>query len=86
MLGLAGTLIDESRIDLPEELATHGCRRVRLHGLRHCSACRRICRMKIPDPIGVPDAILVRPTIMVIFDAVKDEIIAVTPVSSFTPT
>ncbi len=24
-----------------------------------------------PDPIGVPDAVLVRPTIMVIFDAVK---------------
>jgi anthranilate synthase component I len=28
-----------------------------------------------PDPIGVPDALLMRPTIMVIFDAVKDEII-----------
>ena len=29
---------------------------------------------------GVPDAILIRPTIMVIFDAVKDEITVVTPV------
>ena len=33
-----------------------------------------------PDPIGVPDAILMRPTIMVVFDTVKDEIWVVTPV------
>jgi anthranilate synthase component 1 len=33
-----------------------------------------------PDPLGVPDAILVRPTIMVIFDAVRDEISFVAPV------
>jgi anthranilate synthase component 1 len=33
-----------------------------------------------PDPIGVPDAVLVRPTIIVVFDAVKDSITIVTPV------
>ena len=33
-----------------------------------------------PDKLGVPDAILVRPTVMVIFDAVKDEMTLVTPV------
>ena len=33
-----------------------------------------------PDPIGVPDAIFIRPTIMVVFDAVKDELNIVTPV------
>jgi anthranilate synthase component 1 len=33
-----------------------------------------------PDPIGVPDAILVRPTVMVVFDAVRDEIAVVTPI------
>ncbi|MHB8884299.1 MAG: anthranilate synthase component I [Methylovirgula sp.] len=33
-----------------------------------------------PDVIGVPDAIMVRPTIMVVFDTVKDEISIVTPV------
>src|SRR5262249_28143589 len=33
-----------------------------------------------PDPIGIPDAILVRPTIIVVFDAVKDSITVVTPV------
>ena len=33
-----------------------------------------------PDALGVPDAILMRPTVMVIFDSVKDEITIVTPV------
>ncbi len=33
-----------------------------------------------PDVIGVPDATLVRPTVMVVFDAVKDEIVVLTPV------
>lgn len=33
-----------------------------------------------PDRLGVPDAVLMRPTVMVVFDAVKDEITIVTPV------
>src|SRR5207237_8534564 len=33
-----------------------------------------------PDPIGIPDAILLRPTIVVVFDAVQDTITVVTPV------
>jgi anthranilate synthase component 1 len=33
-----------------------------------------------PDPIGVPDAIMIRPTIMAVFDSVKDELSIVTPV------
>lgn len=33
-----------------------------------------------PDPVGVPDALLIRPTLMVVFDAVKDELTVVTPV------
>ena len=33
-----------------------------------------------PDPLGFPDAILIRPTIVVVFDAVRDEITVVTPV------
>jgi anthranilate synthase component 1 len=35
-----------------------------------------------PDALAVPDAILMRPTVMVIFDVVKDEITIVTPVRS----
>lgn len=33
-----------------------------------------------PDPIGVPDALMIRPTLVLVFDAVKDEIVVVTPV------
>jgi anthranilate synthase component 1 len=33
-----------------------------------------------PDPIGTPDALLVRPTLMAVFDTVRDEIWLVTPV------
>ncbi|WP_150287156.1 anthranilate synthase component I [Rhabdaerophilum calidifontis] len=33
-----------------------------------------------PDPIGVPDALLIRPTLVLVFDAVKDEIAIITPV------
>jgi anthranilate synthase component 1 len=33
-----------------------------------------------PDPIGVPDALMIRPTVIAVFDAVKDEIVIVTPV------
>ena len=33
-----------------------------------------------PDPIGVPDSIFLRPTLMVVFDTVRDEVSVVTPV------
>ncbi len=33
-----------------------------------------------PDPIGIPDAILIRPTLVIVFDAVQDTITVVTPV------
>jgi anthranilate synthase component I len=33
-----------------------------------------------PDPIGIPDAILVRPTLVIVFDTVQDTITVVTPV------
>ncbi|MET0606849.1 MAG: anthranilate synthase component I [Beijerinckiaceae bacterium] len=32
-----------------------------------------------PDPIGTPDAILMRPTVMLVFDNVKDELSIITP-------
>ena len=39
---------------------------------------------RLPEPntdvLKVPDAILIRPTVMVVFDAVKDEISLITPV------
>jgi anthranilate synthase component I len=42
---------------------------------------RQMERLAAPNPdlIGVPDAILLRPTVMVVFDSVRDEIFVVTP-------
>ena len=37
-----------------------------------------------PDVLGVPDAVLMRPTVVVVFDGVKDEITIITP-SRFVP-
>ncbi len=37
-----------------------------------------------PDALGVPDAILMRPTLILIFDAVRDEMVLVTPVRPAT--
>jgi len=34
----------------------------------------------LPDPIGIPDATMIRPTIVLVFDAVKDAVTVVTPV------
>jgi anthranilate synthase component 1 len=39
-----------------------------------------------PDPIGIPDAILIRPTLVVAFDAVEDTITIVTPVRAHSGT
>ena len=33
-----------------------------------------------PDVLGLPDGMLIRPTVMAIFDSVKDEVTVVTPV------
>ncbi|HET9903105.1 MAG TPA: anthranilate synthase component I [Xanthobacteraceae bacterium] len=35
---------------------------------------------RLPDPIGIPDAVLIRPTVVAVFDAVKDTLTLVTPV------
>ena len=41
----------------------------------------RVCSWNVnPDPLGTPDALLIRPTIVVVFDSVKDQITIVTPV------
>jgi anthranilate synthase component 1 len=33
-----------------------------------------------PDPMGLPEAVLIRPTLIVVFDSVKDQITVITPV------
>jgi anthranilate synthase component I len=73
------TLISESRIALPDTLPPMAAG---VFGYLGYDIVRQMEDLPSsnPDPIGIPDAILVRPTIIVVFDAVKDSITVVTPV------
>jgi len=72
-------LLEESRIALPEGLPPMAAG---IFGYLAYDMVRHMERLPGPgpDPIGLPDALLIRPTIVVIFDAVRDEITVVTPV------
>ena len=72
-------LLAESAVDMPETLPPMAAGVFGYLGYDMVRQMERLAPSK-PDPIGVPDAIMIRPTIMVIFDAVKDEITIVTPV------
>jgi anthranilate synthase component I len=71
--------IAESRIEIPEGLPPMAAG---IFGYLGYDTVRLIEEIgpPNPDPIGLPDAILVRPTIVVIFDAVKNTITVVSPV------
>jgi anthranilate synthase component 1 len=71
--------ISESQIELPESLPPMAAG---VFGYLSYDMVRLMERLPEPnpDPIGIPDAILVRPTVVVIFDSVKDTLILVTPV------
>ncbi len=72
-------LIAELRIELPEDLPPMAAGII---GYMSYDTIRLVERLPVqkPDPLGVPDAIMIRPTIIVIFDAVKDEMTVVTTV------
>lgn len=72
-------LITESRIELPNSLPPMAAG---VFGYLSYDVVRRMEDLSPPnpDPIDIPDAVLVRPTIIVVFDAVKDSITIVTPV------
>ncbi|MFC2248605.1 anthranilate synthase component I [Labrys portucalensis] len=72
-------LIAESRIELPEGAPPMAAGLFGYLGYDMVRLVEELPAAK-PDPIGVPDAILMRPTLMVVFDAVRDAITAVTPV------
>jgi anthranilate synthase component 1 len=72
-------LIAESRIVLPEALPPMAAG---IFGYLGYDMVRQMEELPPPnpDPIGIPDAIMVRPTLVVVFDAVKDSITVITPV------
>jgi anthranilate synthase component 1 len=73
------TLIAESRIELPDSLPPMAAGVFGYLGYDMVRLMEELAPPN-PDPIGIPDAVLVRPTIIVVFDAVKDSITVVTPV------
>jgi anthranilate synthase component I len=72
-------LLVESRIDLPPGLPPMSAGVFGYLGYDMVRQMERLPPAK-PDPIGVPEAILIRPTVMVVFDSVRDEMVAVTPI------
>jgi anthranilate synthase component 1 len=73
------SLIEASRIELPDAVPPMAAG---IFGYLGYDMVRLMEHLPdVPDdPLGLPDAILVRPTIVAIFDSVTDEIIVVTPV------
>ncbi|GGG24357.1 anthranilate synthase component I [Chelatococcus composti] len=72
-------LIAESRIPLPRGLPPMAAGIFGYLGYDMVRLMERLPNQP-PDALGLPDAVLVRPTVMVIFDAVRDELSLVTPV------
>ncbi len=72
-------LINETQVELPRSLPPMA---VGLFGYLGYDMVRLIEKLGTtpPDTLGLPDAIMLRPTILAIFDGVRDEIIVVTPV------
>jgi len=73
------SLIAESRIELPDSLPPMAAG---VFGYLGYDMVRLMEELPPPnpDPIGIPDAVMLRPTVVVVFDAVKDSITVVTPV------
>ena len=72
-------LINSSRIDLPENLPPMAAGLVGYLGYDTVSLMEDI-PSSCPDPLSTPDGLFVRPTIMAIFDLVKDTVTVVTPI------
>ncbi|MBN8920677.1 MAG: anthranilate synthase component I, partial [Rhizobiales bacterium] len=72
-------LLAESRIAVPEDLPPMSAG---VFGYLSYDMVRQMEYLptSLPDPIGIPDAILIRPTVVAVFDAVKDTLTLVTPV------
>ena len=72
-------LLAQSRVELPGDLPPIAAGVIGYMGYDTVRLIERLPNER-PDALSVPDSVFVRPTIMVVFDAVKDEMIVVTPV------
>ncbi|WP_371060212.1 anthranilate synthase component I [Rhodosalinus sp. 5P4] len=71
-------LIAESRIDMPDDLPRAAAG---LFGYLGYDMIRLVERLPMvnPDPLGVPDAVLLRPSVVAVLDGVKGEVTVVAP-------
>lgn len=72
-------LLDQSRINLPAELPPMAAGVFGYMGYDTVRLVEHLPNAKV-DELGVPDSILIRPTLVVVFDSVTDEMLIVTPV------
>jgi anthranilate synthase component I len=71
-------LLADSALDFPPDLPPPAAG---IFGYLAYETVRHVERLPeaAPDPIGVPEAILVRPRLVIVFDGVKQELLLVTP-------
>ncbi|MEO8558883.1 MAG: anthranilate synthase component I [Rhodospirillales bacterium] len=72
-------LIKQSQIDVPAELPPMAAG---IYGYMGYDMVREMERIPDtnPDPLGLPDSIFMRPTVMVVFDRLEDAALIITPV------
>jgi anthranilate synthase component 1 len=73
------TLLAESKLNVPESLPPMAAGVFGYLGYDMVRLMEKLPAAN-PDAIGIPDAILIRPTLVIVFDAVKDSITVITPV------
>jgi anthranilate synthase component 1 len=71
--------LNESKLEIPPELPPMAAGVFGYLGYETVRLMERLPEPK-PNKLGMPDAILLRPTILVVFDAVRDSITVITPV------
>ena len=72
------SLIEESRIDLPEDLPAASAGLFGYLGYDMIRLVEHLPNVN-PDPLGVPDALMLRPSVIAVLDGVKGEVIVVSP-------
>jgi anthranilate synthase component I len=77
-------LIAESRLDLPKDVPTAVATLVGYMGYESIGLVERLPAPK-SDAIGAPDMLFIRPTLLLVFDRLKDELTMLAPVFDVTP-
>jgi anthranilate synthase component 1 len=72
------TLLAESRIDLPEDLPQAAAGLFGYLGYDMVRLVEHLPNVN-PDPLGLPDAIMMRPSVVAVLDGVKGEVTVVSP-------